>query len=57
MSATESPQTRQLNTQRLTIVAQDPSVRTGRRILTAEVDIPAEELLPGPRGYHVSVID
>jgi hypothetical protein len=26
-------------------------------ILTAEVDVPAEELAPGPRGYRVQVID
>ena len=45
------------NTQKLTIVAQDPSVRIGGRILTAEVEIPAEELLPGPCGYRINVID
>jgi hypothetical protein len=39
------------------IVAQDPSVRVGGRILTAEVDVPAEELAAGPRGYRVHVID
>ena len=41
----------------LTIIAQDPSVTIGGRILTAEIEIPAEELLPGPRGYRVNVID
>jgi hypothetical protein len=45
------------NTRRLTIIAQDPSVRIGNKIVTAQVDVPAEELLPGPRGYRVSVID
>jgi hypothetical protein len=45
------------NTRKLTIIAQDPSVRVGGKILTAEVEIPAEELLPGPRGYRVNVID
>lgn len=45
------------DTHKLTIVAQDPSVRSGKRILTAEIEIPAEELLPGPRGYRVNVID
>jgi hypothetical protein len=45
------------NTHRLTIIAQDPSVRVGGRILTAEVDVPAEELLSGPCGYRVNVID
>jgi hypothetical protein len=45
------------NTWRLTIIAQDPSVRIRERILTAQVEIPAEELLPGPCGYRVNVID
>ena len=45
------------NTRTLTIIAQDPSVRIGKRILTSEVEIPAEELLPGPCGYRVNVID
>jgi len=50
----EAPQPR-LRTMR--IVAQDPSVRVGGRILTALVDVPAEELAPGPRGYRVHVVD
>jgi hypothetical protein len=45
------------NTRKLTIIAQDPSVRIGGRILTAEIEIPAEELLPGPCGYRINVID
>jgi len=45
------------NTQKLTIIAQDPSVKIGGKILVAEVEVPAEELLPGPRGYRVNVID
>ncbi len=44
-------------TQRLTIIAQDPAVRVDGRILKAEVEIPAEELAPGPWGYRVNVID
>jgi hypothetical protein len=44
-------------TQKLTIIAQDPSVRRNGRILTAEVEIPAEEILAGPCGYRVNVID
>lgn len=54
-------------TQTLTIIAQDPSVKIKRKktgtnedeevILTARVDLPAEELAPGPRGYRVRVID
>jgi hypothetical protein len=45
------------NSYKLTIIAQDPSVRFGGRILTAEVDVPAEELMAGPCGYRVNVID
>ena len=45
-------------TRKLTIVAQDPSVTDAEgNILTAEVDVPAEELAPGPWGYRVHVID
>lgn len=48
-------------TRRLTIVAQDPSLRVGtgksKRILTAEVEVPYEELGRGPCGYRVHVID
>lgn len=45
-------------TRPLRVVAQDPSVRDAQgRILTAVVQVPAEELAPGPRGYRVHVID
>jgi hypothetical protein len=45
-------------TRKLTIVAQDPAVKDARgRILTAEVEVPAEELARGPLGYRVHVID
>jgi hypothetical protein len=45
-------------TRKLTIVAQDPAVTgTDGHILTAEVDVPAEELARGPWGYRVHVID
>lgn len=48
-------------TRKMTIIAQDPSVRIkdGRsmRILTAQVDVPAEDLAPGPSGHRVQVID
>jgi len=50
----------QARLRKMRIVAQDPSVTVGGRrggILTAEVDVPAEELAPGPRGYRVHVID
>jgi hypothetical protein len=52
MSSTPRPRTR-----RLTIIAQDPSVRGDGKILTTEVDVPAEEFAPGPRGYRVRVVD
>ena len=52
MRANTTPRTR-----KLTIIAQDPSVRVGRKILRAQVDVPAEELAPGPWGYRVHVVD
>jgi hypothetical protein len=45
-------------TRRMTVVAQDPSVhRADGRILMATVDVPAEDLVPGPIGYRVQVVD
>lgn len=45
-------------TRKLRIVAQDPSVKdSDGNILTTEIEIPAEELAPGPRGYRVHVVD
>ena len=42
----------------MTIVAQDPSVTTRNgRILTAKVAVPAEDLIAGPMGYRVHVVD
>ncbi len=49
---TDAPRTRSL-----TIVAQDPSIRRNGRILTARVDVPAEELVAGPWGHRVQIID
>lgn len=46
-----------MRTRRLTIVAQDPSIRVNGKILRASVEIPAEELQPGPWGYRVQVVD
>ena len=46
-----------LHTRKLTIIAQDPSIKVDGRILRTEVEIPAEELQPGPWGYRVHVVD
>src|SRR6185312_14788910 len=40
------------------IVALDPSIKGANgKVLTALIEIPNEELLPGPRGYRVQVVD
>jgi hypothetical protein len=42
----------------MTIVAQDPSIRhADGRILMATVNVPAEDLVKGPMGYRVQVVD
>jgi hypothetical protein len=41
----------------MTVVAQDPCVRRGEKILTAKVAVPAEDLVAGPLGYRVHVVD
>jgi hypothetical protein len=42
---------------RVTVIAQDPSVRRGRRIVTGEIAIPREDLREGPWGHRVQVVD
>jgi hypothetical protein len=45
-------------TRKLTIIAQDPSVKDFKNnILKTEIEIPSEDLVSGPRGYRVTVID
>lgn len=44
-------------TRKTTIFAQDPSIRIHGKIVRTQVDIPNEELQPGPRGYRVQVVD
>ena len=44
-------------TRRVTVIARDPSVRAGGSIVRAHVEIPNEELQPGPCGYRVQVVD
>jgi hypothetical protein len=41
----------------ITVMAQDPSVRVNGRILMARICIPAEDLIAGPTGYRVQVVD
>jgi hypothetical protein len=52
MKARHSPRWR-----RLTVIAQDPSVRDGKSILKAQVPVPYEEMGEGPCGYRVQVVD
>ena len=44
-------------TRPLTIIAQDPAIGRGGAVLTAEIEVPAERLASGPRGYRVHVVD
>jgi hypothetical protein len=46
-----------LRTRRLRIIAQDPAIKSRGRILTSIVEVPAEELAPGPWGHRVHVVD
>ena len=44
----------------VTVIAQDPSVRqngSNGPILMAKIAVPAEDLIPGPIGYRVQVVD
>jgi len=45
------------NTRKLTILAQDPSIRVNGEIAFTQVDVPAEVLSDGPTGYRVKVVD
>jgi hypothetical protein len=57
-AAAPAPRRRDIpNTRKIMIIAQDPAVKVGGKILTTEIEVPAEELLPGPCGYRVNVID
>jgi hypothetical protein len=45
-------------TRRMSVIAQDPSVRRrDGRILMAQIDVPAEDLIPGPIGYRLQLVD
>lgn len=46
------------NTQKLTILAQDPAVKDKHgRLVLASVEVPKESLARGPMGYRVKVVD
>jgi len=44
-------------TREMSVIAQDPSVRANGRILMAKISIPAEDLIAGPIGYRLHVVD
>ncbi|HEX7238556.1 MAG TPA: hypothetical protein VF405_16435 [Gammaproteobacteria bacterium] len=44
-------------TRRMTVIAQDPAVRRGDKIVMATIDVPAEDLDAGPIGYRVQIVD
>jgi hypothetical protein len=45
-------------TRKMTVIAQDPSVtRPNGRILMSQIDVPAEDLSPGPIGYRLQMVD
>jgi len=47
----------QAQTRFFRVIAQDPSVKIDGKILTTLLEVPAENLQPGPWGYRVQVID
>jgi hypothetical protein len=46
-----------MRTRQFEIVAQDPSVRRNGKVLTAEINLPWEDLDQGPMGYAIYVVD
>ncbi len=46
-----------MKTRKITVVAQDPSVKFGGAILRSELTIPWERLDPGPKGSRFHIID
>ncbi len=44
-------------TREITVIAQDPAVRRGSKIVMATVHVPAEDLAAGPMGYRVQIVD
>jgi hypothetical protein len=46
-----------VNSQKLTVLTQDPGVRIRGRLAVSQVDVPAERLAIGPTGYRIKVVD
>ena len=44
-------------TRKISVIAQDPSVRRDSGIVMATIDVPAEDLAAGPIGYRVQIVD
>lgn len=44
-------------TRKISVIAQDPSVKRGSSIVMATIDVPAEDLAVGPIGYRVQIVD
>jgi hypothetical protein len=44
-------------TRRLTVLALDPSVKSGGQVLRTQIEIPNELLVAGPRGHRVCIVD
>jgi hypothetical protein len=44
-------------TRKLTVLALDPSVKDGRKILRTQIEIPNETVDTGPKGHRVRIVD
>jgi hypothetical protein len=50
-------QAKDVNSHKLTILAQDLTVRNNGRMVVTPVDVPAEALAEGPCGSRIKVVD
>jgi hypothetical protein len=58
MPATKSHRYHGPSERRLTVLAQDPSIVTASgKAITTRVTVPAESVMPGPKGHRVHVVD
>src|SRR5262245_1093568 len=55
MATKAAPRSR--GTRRLTVIAQDPSIKRHGKIVTARIAVPYENLREGPWGHRVQVVD